>query len=98
LEPPGLDVGDSASEEVDHAMALGILAREHDALFEVDCAIGRILDGSYGICEKTGKPIPESRLLIVPWTRYSKEALEQLERQHMTRHLPWSSYAWMVPT
>ena len=98
LESHGLDIGDSATEEVDHAMALGILAHEHDALFEVDSAIERILNGSYGICEKTGKPIPESRLLVVPWTRFSKEALEQLERQQMIKHLPWSSFAWMVPT
>ena len=86
LEPHSMDMADSASDEFDHNLALGILAHEQDALFEVDAAIQRILDGTYGICEKTGKAIPEARLKIVPWTRYRKEALERLERRHMVEH------------
>ena len=84
LEPAGSDSADSAEEEIRHVMALGILTHEHDALFEVDSAIERILDGTYGICEMTGKPIPEARLRVVPWTRYTKEALEKIERTGMT--------------
>lgn len=83
LEAPGIDVADSATDEFDHVLALGLLAHEEDALFEVDAAIQRILDGTYGICELTGKPIPEARLRAVPWTRYTKEALEFLERQNL---------------
>jgi RNA polymerase-binding transcription factor DksA len=97
MEAHGADLADSAADEVNHAMALGILSHENDALFEVDSAIGRIMDGSYGICEKTGRPIPESRLRVVPWTRFSKEALEQIERERMAGRLPWNSFAWLAP-
>ena len=83
LEAPGIDVADSATDEFAHDLALGLLALEVDALFEVDAAIRRLLDGSYGICEMTGKPIPEVRLRAVPWTRYTKEALELLERRNL---------------
>ena len=83
LEAPGSDVADNATDEFDHDLALGLLAREEDSLFEVDAAIQRILDGSYGICEMTGKPIPEVRLRAVPWTRYTKEALDLLEKRKL---------------
>ncbi len=78
-------------------MSLGILAQEPDALSEVDAAIARILDGSYGVCQKTGSPIPESRLRVVPWTRFTKEALEDTERVKMAERLPRDSVAWLAP-
>lgn len=38
---------------------------------EIDAALKRMEDGTYGICEKTGKDIPYERLKAVPYTRYS---------------------------
>lgn len=69
------------SDELEHELALGILSQERDALAEVNAALQRILDGTYGICQETGGPIPEVRLRIVPWTRFTKEALECRERE-----------------
>lgn len=81
LERHSMDDADSATDEFDHNLALGILSHEENRLFEVDAASQRILDGTYGICEATGKSIPEARLRVVPWTRYTKEALERIERE-----------------
>lgn len=39
-------------------------------LDEVQAALKRIEEGTYGICEKTGKPIDKARLLAVPEARY----------------------------
>ncbi|WP_144484377.1 TraR/DksA family transcriptional regulator [Bacillus safensis] len=41
---------------------------------EIDAALKRMEDGTYGICEKTGKEIPYERLKAVPYTRYSIDA------------------------
>lgn len=41
---------------------------------EIDAALKRMEDGTYGICEKTGKDIPYERLKAVPYTRYSIDA------------------------
>jgi RNA polymerase-binding transcription factor DksA len=82
---------------IGRSIVLGILAQDPDALSEVDAAIARILDGSYGICQKTGQPIPESRLRVVPWTRFTKEALEDTERGKMAERLPRNSVAWLAP-
>lgn len=80
MEPHSLSQADSATDEFDHALALSRLSVDQDALYEVEAAMKRILDGKYGICEQTGKPIPVGRLKVLPWTRYRKEAANQLER------------------
>lgn len=81
LKTRPLNPADTASDEFDHHMALGILSHEQDALYEVNAAIQRILDGTYGTCELSGNSIPEARLRAVPWTRYTRESMESLEKQ-----------------
>lgn len=39
------------------------------ALVEIDAALGRLADGSYGICQRCAEPIPAARLEVVPVTR-----------------------------
>ena len=80
VERHSLSQADSATDEFDHALALSRLSVDQDALYEVEAAMKRILDGAYGICEETGKPIPAVRLKALPWTRYRKEAADRLER------------------
>ncbi|MGF9997256.1 TraR/DksA family transcriptional regulator, partial [Bacillus safensis] len=46
---------------------------------EIDAALKRMEDGTYGICEKTGKEIPYERLKAVPYTRYSIDAKKSEE-------------------
>lgn len=46
---------------------------------EIDAAFKRMEDGTYGICEKTGKDIPYERLKAVPYTRYSIDAKKNEE-------------------
>jgi RNA polymerase-binding protein DksA len=81
IESHSMDIADSATDEMEHDLAHGILAHETDALFEIDAALGRIADGSYGICEATGKPIPAERLRALPWTRFVREFQERLEKR-----------------
>ena len=38
--------------------------------YEVDAALKRLEDGTYGVCELTGRPIFWERLEAVPWTRF----------------------------
>ncbi|WP_456267017.1 MULTISPECIES: TraR/DksA family transcriptional regulator [unclassified Bacillus (in: firmicutes)] len=46
---------------------------------EINAALKRMEDGTYGICEKTGKEIPYERLKAVPYTRYSIDAKKNEE-------------------
>ena len=39
------------------------------ALSEIDAALQRLVEGSYGICERCAEPIPWERLEVLPMTR-----------------------------
>jgi DnaK suppressor protein len=47
-----------------------LLARQEDELKETQYALAKIKNGTYGICEKTGRPIPVERLEANPIARY----------------------------
>ncbi|MBI3849926.1 MAG: TraR/DksA family transcriptional regulator [Verrucomicrobia bacterium] len=81
LEPHSMDMADSATDEFDHNMALSELSAEQDAFFEIEEALKRILNGSYGVCEETGKPISPARLRAIPWARFSKDIEDRFEQQ-----------------
>lgn len=72
-------MADAGQMEFDRELALNLLNNETDSLLEIDAAIRRIEAGNYGLCEATGKPIPEERLEAVPWTRYCAQAQAELE-------------------
>lgn len=73
------DVQDHAAEAARLERDTRLVQHGRDRLAEVEAALVRIEDGSYGECEETGDPIPFARLLLEPTTRYTVEALEGLE-------------------
>ena len=83
IESHSMSQADSATDEFDHELALSRLSVDQDALYEVEAAMKRILQGKYGVCEQTGKPIPAGRLKVLPWTRYCTEVATRLERAGM---------------
>ncbi|MBI3876136.1 MAG: TraR/DksA C4-type zinc finger protein, partial [Verrucomicrobia bacterium] len=87
-EPVGysMHMADAATDDFDRDLALSELSAEQDLLYEVEAALHRIADGTYGQCEATGKPIPAARLRAIPWTRFSGEAETQLEKAGAVHH------------
>ncbi len=86
LSAYGQHMADAGTDTFDRDFALSMVANEQEALSEIDAAIKRIHDGTYGICEVTQKPIAKDRLLAVPFTRYTAEAQKNLERnRHRSR-------------
>jgi DnaK suppressor protein len=60
---------------------MGLAERQQKYLEEIDEAIGRIQEGTYGICKVTGEPISVERLEEVPIAKYSVKGKELLERR-----------------
>ena len=60
-------------------MALVALDRDSRLLREVNAALARIADGSYGICENCEGEIKPKRLEAVPWARFCVECQEQMD-------------------
>lgn len=66
-------------EETDIEQA--ILANERALLNEVEQALKRIEDGTYGICTNCGRPIPEKRLEALPWASLCLDCETRLANQ-----------------
>jgi DnaK suppressor protein len=76
-------MAEQGSEAYDQSLSLDLAAADRKLLREIDDALARIADGTYGICERSGKPIKQERLEELPWARHSIEAARELERQSM---------------
>jgi len=76
-----LHPADSATDSFERDFALSVLSSDQEALFEIEEALKRIENGTYGICEITGKPISSRRLEVIPWTRFCVQAASQLEQE-----------------
>ncbi|MEO6567434.1 MAG: TraR/DksA C4-type zinc finger protein, partial [Opitutaceae bacterium] len=83
LSSYGQHMADAGTDTFDRDFALSLVSSEQEALSEIEAAIKRIRDGTYGVCEITQKPIAKDRLLAVPFTRYSAEAQKNLERNRL---------------
>lgn len=81
----GQHMADAGTDTFDRDFALSLVSNEQEALYEIEEAIQRIFDGSYGTCEHTGEEINPERLLAVPFTRYSLEGQRMMERQRRSK-------------
>ena len=70
------DHGNSGQEKEE---AEFMMARQKKFIVNLENAIARIRNGSYGICKVTGKLIPKERLRAVPHTTTSMEGKRMLE-------------------
>jgi DnaK suppressor protein len=71
-------------------MSQSLFTREMDATVEqtmekrlesVDRALQKVEEGTYGICDDTGEPIPRGRLEAMPEAVYTVEAQQRRERE-----------------
>ncbi|MCC5823503.1 MAG: TraR/DksA C4-type zinc finger protein [Phycisphaerales bacterium] len=72
-------LAEQGSESYDQSLSLNLAAQDRRLIKEIDDALARIEDGTYGLCELTNQPISEERLEELPWARYTIEAARQLE-------------------
>ncbi len=77
-------LADQGSDEYDQSLALGIAASQRRLLAEIDAALDRIENGTFGVCDLLGTPISRERLDATPWARHSLEGARQLD-QHGSR-------------
>ncbi len=77
-------LSDQGTDTFDREFALNQLSNEQDVLFEIDEAIRRLENGTYGICEASGDPINIERLQALPYVRNSIKAQAELEKRRAT--------------
>jgi DnaK suppressor protein len=62
-------LGDTATATYDRELDQGLEEGVQQTLGEIDAALGRIDDGTYGRCLMCGEQISEARLRAIPWAR-----------------------------
>jgi len=74
-------LGDVASLSYGREFSMGLAERQQKYLEQIDDALARVEEGSYGICKVTGEPIDTERLEEVLVAKYSVKGKEILERR-----------------
>ena len=73
-------MADVGTDNFEHEFTLGLLESEQAMLSEINEALQRIEDRTYGVCPGTGKAIPKARLRAKPWAKYTVEYARLLEK------------------
>jgi len=68
-----IHMADLGSDNYELEFTLGLIEGERVILREIDEALERIRQGTYGVCLATGKPIGKARLKAKPWAKYCYE-------------------------
>ncbi|MCS7205919.1 MAG: TraR/DksA family transcriptional regulator [Leptospiraceae bacterium] len=79
------DEADQADVYINNTLLRNLSDVELEKLRLIDRALEKIELGTYGICEGTGKPIPKERLRAIPWTPYTVEYAEMLDKKKKRR-------------
>jgi len=70
------DEADQTARIMQESEFISSQERLRQQLGEIEFALSRIDNGSYGVCEETEEYIEVDRLLAIPWTRLSIEGAE----------------------
>jgi DnaK suppressor protein len=77
------DIADEAANIYNKQILLSLNENERTRLQEVDEALDRIANGTYGICEECGEPIGLKRLEVRPVAKYCVPCLTTLEKRKL---------------
>jgi len=74
-------MADVATDTYDREFSLGLASNERTFIYELDDALKKIEDGTYGVCEDCKAPISKTRLKAVPYARLCVKCQEKKEKK-----------------
>jgi RNA polymerase-binding protein DksA len=74
-------LGDAAAGTLDREIDYTLEGHSGQVLVQIDEALARIEDGTFGTCTNCGRPIPEERLEARPWANLCIECQREVERR-----------------
>ena len=75
-------MADMAADTYDRELSMNIASSEQQVLYEIDDALKRLDDGSYGTCQQCNQPIAMSRLKAVPYASLCIECQRAKEQKN----------------
>lgn len=73
-------MADVATDTYDREFSLGLASNERKLLYELDDALKKIEEGTFGVCEECKSPIAKTRLKAVPYARLCVKCQEKKEK------------------
>ena len=74
-------MADMASDSYDRELSLNIAGGEQEIIYDIDEALKRIEEGSFGLCLSCNKKIPQKRLSAVPYAKYCIQCKSEEEKK-----------------
>ena len=71
---------DEGTDDFGRTISLEITSKEFDVLRQIDRALEKINEGTYGVCDITGEEIPMPRLEAIPYANMTVKAQEKFEK------------------
>jgi DnaK suppressor protein len=71
---------DEGTDDFNRTISLEVTSKEFGILRQIERALDKIDDGTYGICDITGEEIPLPRLEAIPYATMTVKAQEKLEK------------------
>ena len=78
----GIHLADVATDNYERDFNLGLVSNEREIVMDIDAALKRIEDKTYGVCETCKKYIVKSRLNALPYAKYCCKCKEKLEKEN----------------
>ena len=72
--------GEEGTDNFTRESALHLVSADQDIIYEIDAALRRLRNGTYGLCEVSGDPIEKERLKVLPHARHSVAVQSGLEK------------------
>lgn len=75
------DIYDLASRDRERELSMLLGDRDREKLMQIEEALGRIGEGTFGFCEECGERISTGRLVVMPFTKVCVECKSKMERE-----------------
>ncbi len=75
-----IHMADVGTDNYEKEFTIGLIESDRKLLKNIDRALNKVKDGTYGVCEVTGKFIGRARLTAKPEARYHIEFAQKLEQ------------------
>lgn len=90
-----IHMADLGTDSYEQEFTLGLMDSERKVIAEIDYALSRIEEGTYGICEVGGEPIPKQRLEAIPWAKFCVGCAELLEKGIIRKEDHFNKYNYI---
>ena len=76
-----IHMADMAADTYERELSMSIVSSEQEILYQIDDALKRLDDGSFGVCQQCSGPITMSRLKAVPYASMCIECQRAKEQK-----------------